>query len=464
MSKPNIIIVVADQLRYDSLGASGNSDVKTPNIDTLAEQGIVFNRAFSSCPICSPYRGQLLTGCYSHVNGVVDNEYKLRTDLTTLPQVLGKAGYHTAFVGKLHLGYGPYPKEKRLGFDYMAAYNHPRWDFVYYENEKGPIKVDNWPPENETNLTIRFIEDHIQDRGDQPFALILVWPLPHWPYDLYPYQFKTYDPNFLRISPNVPTVMADYARRDFAEYYGCISALDAQFGRILGCLDEQRIAENTLLCMTSDHGDHIFSHGFVKPMDTWMHRSLRMSKASPYDESAHIPFIARWPAGIKGSRSTDALFNSVDVMPSILGLCGIDVPTGVQGADLSHVFRGEEGPLAKSVYLQILGPGWPDRTRSIGLWRAVRTGRYTYARWLDNEVGPLLFDHDADPWDMKNLAVNPEYASILSELEGELEKWMQKTADPFDTGERYADTRMLKLGQEYNDPKWNRIAKSPHWL
>ena len=175
MSKqPNIIIVVADQLRYDSLGASGNQIVKTPHIDAFAKEGLVFDKSYSSCPICSPYRGQLLTGCFSHVNGVTDNEYKLRTDLPTLPQILGNAGYHTGFIGKLHLGYGPYSEDKRYGFDYLAGYNMPRWDFVYYENEIGPIPVSNWPPENETNLTLKFIENHVQEEGDRPFALVLI--------------------------------------------------------------------------------------------------------------------------------------------------------------------------------------------------------------------------------------------------------------------------------------------------
>jgi len=300
MAKPNIIIIVADQLRYDSLGASGNKIVKTPNVDAFAKQGVVFDNAYSSCPICSPYRGQLLTGCFSHINGVVDNEYKLRTDLLTLPQVLGSVGYSTGFVGKLHLGYGPYPPEKRYGFDYMAAYNMPRWDFRYYENEKGPIPVDKWPPEKETDLTINYIENHVGEKKDTPFALVLIWPLPHWPYDYYPRKFNTYDPNSVAISPNVPTAMAEAARRDISEYYGCISALDYQFGRILQCLEKQGISENTMVSLTSDHGDHIYSHGYVKPMDTWMHRSQRMSKATPFDESVHIPFITRWPKGIPG--------------------------------------------------------------------------------------------------------------------------------------------------------------------
>ena len=123
MIEPNIIFVFSDQQRYSALGSSGNSLIRTPNIDRLAAEGILFRQAFSSCPICSPYRGQALTGRYSHKNGVIDNEYSLFEDQTTLAQALGNAGHRTAYIGKWHLGYGPYGEEKRYGFDYMAAHD-----------------------------------------------------------------------------------------------------------------------------------------------------------------------------------------------------------------------------------------------------------------------------------------------------------------------------------------------------
>lgn len=123
MNRPNIIFIFSNQQRYKTMGCTGNPVIHTPAFDRLASQGMLFEQAFSSCPICSPYRAQVLTGRYSHKNGVLDNEYVLFKGVTTLAQSLRLACYRTGYVGKWHLGYGPYTHEKRHGFDYMAAYN-----------------------------------------------------------------------------------------------------------------------------------------------------------------------------------------------------------------------------------------------------------------------------------------------------------------------------------------------------
>lgn len=134
MTQPNIIFIFSDQQRYNTMGCTGNAVIRTPAFDRLAAEGVLFRQAFSSCPICSPYRAQILTGCYSHKNGVLDNEYQLFEDQTTLAQALKASGYRTGYVGKWHLGYGPYTPEKRYGFDYMAAYDcqHHYFDVAYW--------------------------------------------------------------------------------------------------------------------------------------------------------------------------------------------------------------------------------------------------------------------------------------------------------------------------------------------
>ena len=457
MAKPNLLFIFADQLRYDALGCCGNTMVRTPNLDRLAERGIVFDQAFSSCPICSPYRGQILTGLYSHQNGVMDNEYKMKADITTLPQALKSAGYRMGYVGKWHLGYGPYPAEKRYGFDYMAAYNcnHDYYNISYHENENGPIKIDGWAPEKETSLAIGFMEEQVRkDRGN-PFALLLSWGPPHHPYEKYPAQYKIYDPSEVDIRPNVPKEMEDIARRETADYYGNITALDAQMGRIMKVLDDLGLAENTILCFTSDHGDHLRSHGYAKCNDPSItDNTKRASKATPFEESIHIPLMVSWPAKVKGHRRTDVLFNSVDVMPTLLGMCEVNIPDEVQGSDLSHVLIGGAGSVPDSVYLQILGEGWPHRGKWVGFWRGVRTDRWLYARWYKNETGPYLFDVRNDPYELNNLWDNPEYAEVQETLEARLKKWLDDTHDPFDTGARDPKTGMLLLGQEFTHEKW----------
>ena len=143
MSQANILYIFADQLNYGALGCNGNRMVRTPNADRLAREGVVYDRAFSSCPICSPYRAQILTGRYSHANGVIDNEYALFEDQTTIAHALQAQGYRTAYVGKWHLGHPPYTEPKRYGFDDLYAYNctHRYYDVSYWHNEEGPFPM-----------------------------------------------------------------------------------------------------------------------------------------------------------------------------------------------------------------------------------------------------------------------------------------------------------------------------------
>ncbi|MCL2641249.1 MAG: sulfatase-like hydrolase/transferase, partial [Phycisphaerales bacterium] len=179
-NRPNILYVFADQLRYDTLGCTGNKLVKTPHIDRLAQEGILMANTFSACPICGPYRAQLLTGRYSHANGVMDNEYRLWNNQTTIAQTLTQAGYRTAYVGKLHLGPGPYTKERRLGFDDMIANNcaHHYFNVKYYHNEVGPIVIDGYGPRGETELALATIRCYRQESPEKPFALFLAWGPP----------------------------------------------------------------------------------------------------------------------------------------------------------------------------------------------------------------------------------------------------------------------------------------------
>jgi arylsulfatase A-like enzyme len=457
MKRPNILFVFADQLRYTALGSSGNPVVRTPHLDRLASEGVVFEQAFSNCPICSPFRGTLLTGKYPHKNGVVDNEYRLFPGQDTLPRVLGQAGYRTGFVGKWHLGYGPYTEDKRHGFDYLAANNciHDYYKVRYHENERGPITVDGWAPDDETSLGIRFMQDHVRRGDDSPFMLMLGWGPPHWPYKQYPDEYNVYDPAAVDLPKNVPVQMADFARREIAHYYGNVTGLDAQMGRLLESLDRLGVAEDTIVCFTSDHGDHLSSHGYGKPMDQWMHHSMRASKATPYDESIHIPFLVRWPAAIEPGRRTSALFSAIDMMPTLLGLCGVESPAGVQGSFLSHELTGGEGTARDSVYLQILGPGWPHRGPWVGFWRGVRTDRWLYARWHADEREPLLIDLTEDRWEMRNLAGQPDHAATQRQMEARLRQWIAETDDPFDSGERELTTGMLALGQQFTSDRWD---------
>ena len=226
-------------------------------------------------------------------------------------------------------------------------------------------------------------------------------------------------------------------------------------------LDERGLAEDTIVCFSSDHGDHLGAHGYGKPgaTDSWMDHTLQLSKGTPYDEAAHIPFLLRYPANVPGNRRSQTFLNSVDVMPTLLGLAGGGVPDSVQGTDLSHTALGLSGDEPDSVYLQMLGPGWPDRIKSVGLWRAVRAERYTYARWADRGGKRLLLDRQLDPLEMHNRVDDPEYREIAEQMERRLQAWIAETGDPFDTGRRLPQTDMLDLGQTFIRPEW--AARAP---
>ena len=454
-AKPNIVFIFSDQQRYDTMGCTGNPLIRTPAFDRLANEGVLFRQAFSSCPICSPYRAELLTGRYAHKNGVVDNEYALGRDQTTLAQALGAAGYHTAYIGKWHLGYGPYPPEKRYGFDYMAANNcnHHHNAVDYHANEADPVVIKSWGPTGLTDLAIEFMQEHNEQSNDSPFLLMMSWGPPHWPYDKYPEKHKIYNPDDVDLPPNVPEQMEAFARKEIADYYGNVSALDEEMGRLMDWLDANGLRENTVLCFSSDHGDHLSSHGYGKPGDGWLHHSKRASKATPHEESIHVPFILSYPKRVEPGQATDVLFNSVDVMPTLLGLAGIELPEGIQGTDLSHAALGEDGPEPDSAYFQILGPGWPHRGDWVGCWRGLRTERWVYARWFDRDE-TWLFDRENDPYEMNNLAGKPEHAARREQLEQRLQQWMKDTDDPFETGERDPKTGMLLLGQTFTHEKY----------
>ena len=461
---PNILFVFADQLRYTALGGSGNPDLQTPNLDRLAHDGIVFDGAFSSCPICSPYRAQLITGRYAHTNGVVCNEYRLFDDQTTIAHMLKPHGYKSMYVGKWHLGYGPYTPPKRYGFDDMYAYNngHSYYRINYWHNEEGPFRMVDYAPRVETDLAIQAIRNRKKNDPDKPFCLFMSWGPPHWNalskerrYGDYPQEYNLYDPAEVAVPGNVPLQYRDFARKEIADYYGMVTSLDDCMGRLLEELDGLGLAEDTIVCFSSDHGDHLNSHGMGTPADRWMHHTLTGSKATPYDESIHIPFILRYPRAVEPLRRTDVPFNSVDVLPTILGLCGLSVPDDVQGTDLSHLARGETGQEPDSVYLQILGPGWPTRDKWIGLWRGIRTRDYLYARWKDRGGLRVLYDRRTDALEMHHVVHDSENAAVADRLEARLKRWMEQTRDPFDTGKRLPGTDMLDLGQAFTHTLWH---------
>jgi arylsulfatase A-like enzyme len=428
--KPNILYIFADQMRFSAMncmsgvaGAGGEPEsVNTPNLNKVAQEGVLFTHAFSTTPVCSPYRVGLQTGKYCHKVG-----YSLDPKETTLAHVLEKQGYSTGYIGKWHMhGTRNNPRgfvepDRRVGWQFFAGseVTHQYFNTYYYlNNDRTPVPVKNgaYEAEVQTDLAISFLERQNKKR---PFCLFLSWGPPHNPYAP-PKKFDTHKPEDVHLRPNVGKEYKQKAAEQLAKYYGQIESLDYLLGRILKCLDEQGIADNTILCFSSDHGDMHYSHKHEEPPQGSGY------KRRPYEEAARIPFIMRWPRIIKKGRKTDMLFGSVNVMPTLLGLCDAPIPDGVQGEDCSDaILNNKQGP--ESVFLQQTAPG---NTPFGSTWRAIRTRKHLYAiSGHTNNGGWLLYDMENDPYQMKNLIDDPAYDEIRKTLDTQLNEWRKKTGD-----------------------------------
>lgn len=428
--RPNVMFVFGDQWRQQATGYAGDPNVKTPNLDALARQSIHFTHAVAGCPVCSPYRASMLTGQRPLTHGVFVNDVYLQPRATSIAQAFSNAGYNTAYIGKWHVdGHGRsncIPPERRLGFEYWKAlecthdYNHS----AYYAGKTDTkLYWDGYDAMAQTRDAAHYIRSR---DVNAPFFLTVSWGPPHNPYETAPDEFRRlYDPRALTLRPNVPDDMAPKAREWLAGYYAHCSALDACVGEILAVLRESRIEQETVFVFTSDHGDMLGSHGETR-------------KQRPWDEAIRVPFLLRYP-GMRDwrPRETDALIDAQDIMPTLLGLCGIPVPKTVEGMDFSAHVKGGEDPSDGSALLMCAHPfgEWTAARHGGREYRGLRTQRYTYARDLH---GPwLLYDSEADPHQMRNLVHDRNASGVRDMLDHRLQKKLDETRDQFLTGTEY---------------------------
>jgi arylsulfatase A-like enzyme len=406
-----------DQLRSQALGYMGNRDVRSPNIDRLASESLVFPNTFANTPVCCPARANILTGKYAHRNGMLANDLRLRESERTLAEILRDSGYRTGFVGKWHLDGGPRmpgfipPGPRRQGFEWWAANecSHAHFNNQYFRDTPTPIPFNKFEAEGWTDLGLEFLRAVKTDA--RPFFLSIQMGPPHDPYKAPPEYSKLYNPAELSMRPNWQNKPGLPGPEAIAEYYGMITAVDDQVGRLMRALDDLSIAEDTVVLFSSDHGDMLGSHG------------LRL-KRKPWEESIGIPGLLRYPRRIRAARM-DTFFTHVDFAPTLLGLCGIRVPREMQGTDVSPAALGRRQTLPDSAFFQIFGPFQGDGTEDA--WRGVRTRRHMYARFEARSW--VLYDLEADPSQMKNLADDPGSRPVLREMESRLNQWMTRTGD-----------------------------------
>ncbi len=420
--KANVLYVFADQMRGSAMGCVGDERVHTPNLDRLAAQGVLFTNAIANTPVCTPSRASLLTGRHALTCRCIVNDLRLPEEERSIADVLRKYGYRTGYIGKWHLDgisrhmFTP-PGRRRHGFDdYWAAYNcHHRYlEPRYYLNDSPElVRREGYEPDVQTDLAISFLERF----RDEPFCLFLSWGPPHAPYREAPPEFlELYPPAEITLRPNAEG--AD--RWAIAGYYAHISALDRNIGRLADALERLGLTERTIFCFSSDHGDMLWSHGRVK-------------KQQPFEESIRVPLIMSWPGHLPAGQVSDLLISIVDHTPTLLGLLDITVPPYMNGLDLSATLLGRSKHRPESVFIAEYVSF--DQARMYQPWRGVRTPRHTYVRWLQG--GELFFDNLQDPYQTRNLAREPGYATLKDELERELRGWLSQLGDDFVSGEKH---------------------------
>ncbi|MBD0724737.1 sulfatase [Flavobacterium sp. L1I52] len=429
---PNVLIIVTDELRAQATSYAGDENIKTPNLDRLASMSVNFKNAVSGMPVCTPFRGSLMTGQRPITNGMFMNDVQLDTTAVTMGNIYAKAGYDTGYIGKWHMdGHGRTkfipPGSRRQGFQFWQAnectHNYNR--SVYYDNnDPTPRTWGDYDTFAQTDAAIAYMDS--KKNGVNPFLLVLAWGTPHSPYNTAPEKYKKmFNPNDIKLRPNVPKGKEEAAKEELAGYYAHIAALDEMMGKLLDNLKASNQLDNTIIVFTSDHGNMSGSH-------------RQSYKQQPYAESVKVPMLFYVPKGFgikAGDRS--AMLNSEDILPTLLGLCNISIPKSVEGINYTAYMQGKGNlKVGEETIITCVQPfGQWNRKKGGKEYRGLVTERYTYVKDLN---GPwLFFDNEKDPYQLKNLVNNPNYKMIQDDLEKRLLKRLQDNKDEFLPGMEY---------------------------
>lgn len=438
--RPNVLFILCDEWRAQSLGHAGDPNAKTPAIDRLAAESVNVSQMVSGLPVCCPYRASLMTGQYPLTHGVFINDVELKPKGMTLGEAFKRAGYATGYIGKWHLYGSPdghygrresyIPPDKRFGFEYwkMCECTHDYKESVYYEGDDPTPRM--WPGYDafaQTDDACAYLAARAGKKD--PFMMVLSYGPPHFPLGTAPAEdMAAWKDRPIVLRPNVPKDLAEKATEDLRGYYAHISAMDRCVKQLMDTLEKHGLAEDTIVVFTADHGDMMQSQGLT-------------TKQMPWEESVRVPFLIRNKRLLGRPRETRLLMNAPDIMPTLLGLCGIRVPTTVQGTDYAAVLQGKSTESPSSAFLSLPSSFSVSRRYGIAAYRGVRTERYTYVR---SERGPwLLYDNHADPFQMNNVV--GKAADVQMEMERELSRWLKRLGDEFLPGEEY----LRRAGLEY---------------
>ena len=454
--KPNLIYIYADTLRYSSLGFNSDEYAYTPNLDALASCACVLTNAVSSHPVRAPYDASLFTGKYTPSTGVVMNGLRICPEHETFASALENGGYETCYIGRWNLYSNRFSNssssknsfvpmgENRLGFNgFFASFSHTddiMSKLCYYLDTKEKIQAGKYEPDAECALAVDRIEE--MSKTNKPFAMFLslstpreAWSKANVPENFYSLFDEIEFPN----SPNESSVndihsdgWSKFAPGKFKNlndmkraYYAMTADIDRNVGKIIDTVKKFGLIDNTVIVFTSAKGEMFASHG-------------RRGANTFYEEAVRVPFVIKW--GERFSGVNGQCFSTPDIMPTLLSILGVKVPDSVEGRDESaSIFLSN----ADDNVCLMMGTG-PAAMFGDGYeWRAVRTKKYTYAKYLIDSR-EYLFDNENDPYQMKNLAGNKDYYHIKAVLVAKMFGRMGEVGDKFEKNAYYKKNRIKK--------------------
>ncbi len=419
--RPNIVFILTDDQRYDAMGCAGHPWLRTPNMDRLARKGVLFKNAFVTTSLCSPSRGSFLTGCYAHTHEVFTNAGKdPNPSFPTFPQLLQKAGYETAFIGKWHMAARNSP---RPGFDHWVSFTGQG------NYNKNKLNVDGKAVSSEKYITDE-LTDHavgfLKERHGRPFMLYLNHKAVHGPFtparrhaSLYSnVEIKSqHNPNDnLQTKPPWGRKMDKNWKSQILDYFRSLAAVDESVGRVLATLEEIKALDNTVVIFAGDNGYFHGEHGGM-----W-------DKRAAYEPSIRIPLIMRYPRLVKPNATCEEMVLNIDLAPTILDMAGVPIPVTMQGRSWLGVLKGQPG--RESFLYEYFREA--DRKFNRPTIVAIRTKHWKYVTYPHNEsLTSELYDLKADPEELNNLIADPKYADTLQQMRNELEKLKRETGFRF---------------------------------
>lgn len=442
-SRPNIVFILIDDLRWDELGIAGHPFIETPNIDRIGREGATFRNAFVTTPLCSPSRAGFLTGQYAHTHGITDNVNRSAAShrLVTFPRLLHDSGYETAFIGKWHMGNDDTP---RPGFDRWVSF---KGQGTYLDPEINEDGKSVKPAGYITDILTGYAVEFIRRRHEKPFLVYLAHKAIHPEVtqnndgsvnladsekfipaerhkDLYAGKAiprrRSYGrvlegkPALQRRIAGLPPLGAATATRDEAILgrQRSLAAIEDGVGEMLKALGETGQLDNTVIVFASDNGYFYGEHG------------LSVERRLAYEESIRIPLLVRYPKIIKARTVRDEFALNIDLAPTLLEMAGVSVPEAMQGRSLVPLLEGKRPAWRKSFLIEYYSDTVFPRILKMG-YKAVRNERWKYIHYLELEGMDELYDLESDPFEMKNLIDQPSAAGALGGMKREMERLLK---------------------------------------